>query len=89
MRQSRQSLGEQPDIHARLMSLYPEGNEFGSVYVSDSSLLVASLHTVPDWWYLVLFVGMFAMSIICMEVWPTHMPVWALVVALLIGNVSR
>lgn len=64
MMQARRSLAEQPDIHARLMSLYPQ---------------------VPDWWYLILFVVMFALGVISFEVWPTHLPVWAFVVALLIA----
>ncbi|KAI6022279.1 OPT oligopeptide transporter protein-domain-containing protein [Pisolithus microcarpus] len=64
MMQARRSLGEQPDIHARLMSLYPQ---------------------VPDWWYLVLFAAMFALGVVSFEVWPTHLPVWAFVVALLIA----
>ncbi|KAG6330905.1 hypothetical protein ID866_8186 [Astraeus odoratus] len=66
MKQARRSLREQPDIHARLMSVYPQ---------------------VPDWWYLILFLMMFTLGVISIEVWPTHMPVWAFVVALLIGGV--
>ncbi|KAI6101091.1 OPT oligopeptide transporter protein-domain-containing protein [Pisolithus croceorrhizus] len=67
MMQARRSLGEQPDIHARLMSVYPQ---------------------VPDWWYLVLFVIMFALGVVSFEVWPTYLPVWAFVVALLIGMLA-
>ncbi|KAI6102356.1 origin recognition complex subunit 5 C-terminus-domain-containing protein [Pisolithus thermaeus] len=65
MMQARRSLREQPDIHARLMSVYRQ---------------------VPDWWYLVLFVIMFALGVVSFEVWPTYLPVWAFVVALLIGR---
>ncbi|KAF8324264.1 uncharacterized protein EI90DRAFT_3146892 [Cantharellus anzutake] len=64
--QSRRALSEQPDIHARLMSRYPE---------------------VPDWWYAVIFFSMFAFGIISIEVWPSGLPVWAFVVALLIAFV--
>ncbi|KAJ7915874.1 small oligopeptide transporter [Mycena leptocephala] len=64
--QSRRAMHEQPDIHARLMSRYPQ---------------------VPEWWYLILFVSMFVLGIISIEVWPTQMPVWAFVVALLISFV--
>ncbi|KAI6047012.1 OPT oligopeptide transporter protein-domain-containing protein [Pisolithus marmoratus] len=64
VKQARRSLAEQPDIHARLMSLYPQ---------------------VPDWWYLALFMVMFVFGVISFEVWPTHLPVWAFVVALLIA----
>ncbi|KAI6154564.1 OPT oligopeptide transporter protein-domain-containing protein, partial [Pisolithus tinctorius] len=40
---------------------------------------------VPDWRYLILFVVMFALGVISFEMWPTHLPVWAFVVALLIS----
>jgi OPT family small oligopeptide transporter len=59
--QSRRSIHEQPDIHARLMSRYPQ---------------------VPEWWYLMIFLSMFTIGIISIEVWPTEMPVWAFVLAL-------
>ncbi|KAJ6505537.1 OPT oligopeptide transporter [Mycena sanguinolenta] len=62
--QARRSLHEQPDIHARLMSRYPQ---------------------VPEWWYLILFLSMFVLGVISIEVWPTQMPVWAFVLALLIA----
>ena len=64
--QARRSLAEQPDIHARLMSQYPQ---------------------VPEWWYLCIFVAMFAFGIIAIEVWPTQMPVWAFVLALAVAFV--
>lgn len=64
IKQATRSLREQPDIHARLMSRYPQ---------------------VPDWWYLALFLTMFTFGIISIELWPSHMPVWALVIALLIA----
>ncbi|KAF9046946.1 OPT oligopeptide transporter [Hymenopellis radicata] len=62
--QFRRSLLEQPDIHARLMSKYPQ---------------------VPEWWYLTIFLSMFAVGVVGIEVWPTEMPVWAFVVALAIA----
>lgn len=64
--QSRRSLSEMPDIHARLMSKYRE---------------------VPDWWYACIFLIMFAFAIISIEVWPSELPVWALIVSLLIAFV--
>ena len=64
--QSRRSLSEMPDIHARLMSKYKE---------------------VPDWWYGMIFLSMFAFAVISIEVWPSELPVWALFVALLIALV--
>jgi len=62
--QARRSLGEQPDIHARLMSVYPP---------------------VPEWWYMCIFLSMFVLGIISIEVWHTQMPVWAFVLALAIS----
>ena len=66
MVQARRSLAEQPDIHARLMSQYPQ---------------------VPDWWYLCIFVSMFAFGVIAIEIYPTQMPVWAFVLALAVAFV--
>ncbi|KAI0085713.1 small oligopeptide transporter [Irpex rosettiformis] len=66
MIQARRSLAEQPDIHARLMSHYPQ---------------------VPEWWYLCIFILMFAFGIIGIELYSTEMPVWAFVLALIIAFV--
>ncbi|RPD65159.1 small oligopeptide transporter [Lentinus tigrinus ALCF2SS1-7] len=60
------SLGEQPDIHARLMSQYPQ---------------------VPEWWYAGILVVTFVFACLCIELFPTQMTIWALVVALLIACV--
>ena len=37
-------------------------------------------------WYLTLFALMFVIGVISIEIWPTEMPVWAFVIALLIGE---
>lgn len=66
MVQARRSLAEQPDIHARLMSHYPQ---------------------VPEWWYLCIFITMFAFGVIAIEIYPTQMPVWAFVLALAVAFV--
>jgi hypothetical protein len=63
--QARRSLSEQPDIHARLMTRYPE---------------------VPEWWYAIVFVSMFVFGVVSIEVYKTEFPVWAFVVALVIGR---
>jgi len=55
------SLGEQPDVHARLMSRYPQ---------------------VPEWWYLSILIVVFAMSAVTIEVWPTEVPIWGLLIAI-------
>ncbi|KAJ3839568.1 small oligopeptide transporter [Lentinula raphanica] len=57
----RQSLQEQPDIHARLMARYPR---------------------VRGWYYACVFAVTFAMACLCVELWPTGMAIWELIVAL-------
>ena len=42
---------------------------------------------VPEWWYLCIFVSMFIFGIISIEIYPTQMPVWAFVLALVIAFV--
>ncbi|KDQ58270.1 hypothetical protein JAAARDRAFT_57989 [Jaapia argillacea MUCL 33604] len=64
--QSRRAMSEQPDIHARLMSRYPQ---------------------VPEWWYAIIFLSMFAFGVISIEAWPTQFPVWAFVLGLIIAFV--
>ncbi|PPQ69348.1 hypothetical protein CVT24_001643 [Panaeolus cyanescens] len=64
--QFRRSMREQPDIHARLMSQYPQ---------------------VPEWYYACIFVVTFIFACVCIELWPTGMTIWALIIALLIALV--
>jgi hypothetical protein len=49
-------------------------------------LLEVNPSPVPEWWYLIIFGAMFALGIISIEVWPTQMPVWAFVLALVVGK---
>ncbi|EDR06311.1 oligopeptide transporter [Laccaria bicolor S238N-H82] len=63
--QFRRPMREQPDVHAQLMSEYPQ---------------------VPDWYYACIFVITFVFACICIKVWPTQMPIWALLIALLIAT---
>lgn len=42
---------------------------------------------VSDLWYLVVFGAMFALGVLTVELWPTQMPVWAIVLALSISFV--
>jgi len=65
--QARRSIHEQPDIHARLMSKYPQGRD-SSIY----DLSVYSYRLVPEWWYATIFVSMFVLGIVSIEVWPTY-----------------
>lgn len=39
---------------------------------------------VPDWWYGLVFVIFFIVGIIGISVYPTHVPVWSLFVAMLL-----
>jgi ABC-type antimicrobial peptide transport system permease subunit len=57
-------MNEQLDIHARLMTRYPQ---------------------VPEWWYLCIFLSMFAFGVISIKVWPTQFPVQYFVLALAIA----
>lgn len=57
---------EAPDIHLKLIKVYPE---------------------VPDWWYGVVFVALFALGIVCIEAFETNLPVWAFIVALTLALV--
>ncbi|EKM53153.1 uncharacterized protein PHACADRAFT_197581 [Phanerochaete carnosa HHB-10118-sp] len=68
------SLSEQPDIHAQLMSRYPQGG-----------ICTTPLRPFPEWWYACIFVVTFVFACVCVEIWPTRMPIWALIVALLIA----
>ncbi|KAF8505092.1 OPT oligopeptide transporter [Gautieria morchelliformis] len=49
--------------------------------------LMSRYKQVPEWWYIVIFVTMFVFGIISIELWPTNMPVWAFVLALIISFV--
>jgi len=47
--------------------------------------LMSQYRQVPDWWYAIIFLSMFAFACISVEVWPTQLPIWALIIALLIS----
>ncbi|CDK24229.1 unnamed protein product [Kuraishia capsulata CBS 1993] len=49
------------------------------------SRLMKQYRGVPEWWYGIVFLVFFGLSIACIRAWNTEMPVWALVVALLIA----
>lgn len=49
--------------------------------------LMTRYREVPAWWYGVIFVVMFAFGVISIELWPTQMPVWAFVLALVIAYI--
>ena len=45
--------------------------------------LMKAYKPVPEWWYLIVFLVFFGMSIATVRAWPTEMPVWGLVFALI------
>ncbi|PPQ95763.1 LOW QUALITY PROTEIN: hypothetical protein CVT26_015850 [Gymnopilus dilepis] len=47
--------------------------------------LMSRYEQVPEWWYMIIFLSMFAIGIVSIEVWPTQMPVWAFILALVIA----
>lgn len=47
--------------------------------------LIAKYREVPVWWYAATFLVSLIMGIVSIEVWPTQLPVWALLLALTIG----
>lgn len=47
--------------------------------------LMTRYQQVPEWWYGCILVVTFAFACICVKVYPTQMPIWAVVVALLIA----
>ena len=82
--QSKRSMREQPDIHARLMSKYEQVPEwwygiiFGAFVSCNGSLDMSSSCAH-------LTVSMFVCGIILIEVWHTEFPVWAFCLSLFIG----
>lgn len=50
--------------------------------------LMARYKEVPDWWYLILFLIVFALSIVVIAVYDTQLPVWGLIISLLISMVN-
>jgi len=47
--------------------------------------LMARYKRVPEWWYLSILAIVFAMSAITVEVWPTEVPIWGLLLAIFIA----
>lgn len=46
--------------------------------------LMREYETVPRWWYAVVFLVLFALSIVCVQVFDTDLPVWGLIIAILL-----
>ncbi|SCU93346.1 LAFA_0F15896g1_1 [Lachancea sp. 'fantastica'] len=47
--------------------------------------LMKNYSDVPSWWYGVVFLFFFALSVATMRAWPTEMPIYSLIIALLIA----
>lgn len=60
---------------------YGKGNYEGAMDVHSREM--AKYKEVPDWWFLVIFVGAIVVSIIFVEIYPVDTPVW--LVFLIIG----
>lgn len=80
--QSRRSLSEQPDIHARLMAKYPQVPDWW--YSTIFGAWWRSIDVMQFWLMTETPVSMFIFGVVSIEVWNTQMPVWALVLALII-----
>lgn len=46
--------------------------------------LMSVYKDVPEWWYAIVFVLLFALSIVCISVFDTTLPVWGFIIALLL-----
>ncbi|KAK9357512.1 OPT oligopeptide transporter protein-domain-containing protein [Lipomyces starkeyi] len=53
-------------------------------YKDPISLMMREYPEVPDWWFLIVFVISLAIGIVGLTVYPTTMPVWALIVIMLL-----
>ncbi|KAF8526000.1 OPT oligopeptide transporter [Hysterangium stoloniferum] len=47
--------------------------------------LMSRYTQVPEWWYAIIFITMFVFGVVAIEVWPTQMPVWGFILALIIS----
>ena len=48
--------------------------------------LMSNYRQVPELWYGTLFAINFVFACLSVQLWPTHLPIWALVIGLLIGE---
>ena len=48
--------------------------------------LMSNYRQVPEWWYAIVFAISFIFACLSVQLWPTHLPIWALVIGLLIGK---
>ena len=48
--------------------------------------LMSNYRQVPEWWYAIVFAINFIFACLSVQLWPTHLPIWALIIGLLIGK---
>jgi hypothetical protein len=77
---ARRPLSEQPDIHARLMSVYKEVPDWWYLTIFGLRHRFLYRKKYAD----TLLVTMFVFGVVVIEVWETDLPVWGFVFALLI-----
>ncbi|GAA5988412.1 hypothetical protein JCM10908_003554 [Rhodotorula pacifica] len=70
-----------PDIYKRILRRPVKGD------VDVHMKLMARYPDVPDWAYLAFLLLAFALSAVTVACWPTGMPVWALLIAILVAIV--
>lgn len=66
------------DVLARLRSAKQANDDI-------HARLMDEYEEVPDWWYLALFVVMLALSFVTIVVYPSDMPWWALIIAIILA----
>jgi OPT family oligopeptide transporter len=83
--QSRRSLSDQPDIHARLMSVYKEVPDWWYLFI-----FCAFINHKGQMLYILKFfaVTTFMFGVFVIERWDTELPVWAFVLSLIIRAAS-
>lgn len=74
---------EQPDIHARLMSVYPQVPEWWYAIIFVSMFVCGISQYTLSFWCLTLMTRCSPVSI---EVWDTNFPVQYFILALVIGQ---
>lgn len=47
--------------------------------------LMRKYKEAPEWWFAAIFVLSFAFGMVASQYWPTHLPWWAYIIAILIG----
>ncbi|KAL1692218.1 OPT oligopeptide transporter protein-domain-containing protein [Schizophyllum commune] len=47
--------------------------------------LMTRYPVLPDWWFLVILAVTFTFGVVCIEIWPTELPVWGYLVALMLS----